>query len=331
MAGLALIVFRFQDAPIAGPGSVGQFSAVASAAVAVVTFALAFVLRRHAVRDSASPDHTALSTSTRILDVLDIAALSVAHAVIALLSWTLLANILEMSFVGAEIFALPLVVLSAAAGAATAYVVAYSATHMDLQLLAVVLATFLVLGVMSSMLTASDPLWWKDNLSALGMTNDLSAYTFNLTLIVAGFIVTTLARYATRDIHSQNSRGIARVRTSLIAVGVLLGCVGIFPVDQYFALHTAAASGMVVAFGTLVLRLPVWMTKMSRVFVVVGWVFLAVILLLAVFFAVGYYTLTAVELVAGILVFTWIVLFIRNAAVLSKDDHADRRLQEVAT
>ena len=47
------------------------------------------------------------------------------------------------------------------------------------------------------MLTASDPQWWKNNLSALGMTDDISSLAFNLTLIVAGIIVTTLARYAT--------------------------------------------------------------------------------------------------------------------------------------
>ena len=33
----------------------------------------------------------------------------------------------------------------------------------------------------------------------------------------------------------------------------------------------------------------------------------------------GYYTLTAVELVAGVLVFAWIILFIRNAAALQQD------------
>jgi hypothetical protein len=40
---------------------------------------------------------------------------------------------------------------------------------------------------------------------------------------------------------------------------------------------------------------------------------------LAVLFFVGYYTLTAVELVAGLLVFTWIILFIRNADALQQD------------
>ncbi|GAA1956067.1 hypothetical protein [Microbacterium deminutum] len=34
---------------------------------------------------------------------------------------------------------------------------------------------------------------------------------------------------------------------------------------------------------------------------------------------VGHYTLTAVELVAGLLVFGWIILFIRNAAALQQD------------
>jgi hypothetical protein len=58
---------------------------------------------------------------------------------------------------------------------------------------------------------------------------------------------------------------------------------------------------------------------MPRPFVLLGWLFLAVILVLSVLFGIGYYTLTAVELVAGILVFTWIILFIRNAAALEQD------------
>jgi len=38
--------------------------------------------------------------------------------------------------------------------------------------------------------------------------------------------------------------------------------------------------------------------------------------LLGVFFATGYYNLTAVELVAGVLIFSWIILFLRNAGVI---------------
>lgn len=312
-AAVALLVFRLQDTPIAGPGSIGQFSAIGAAVTAV----LSFVAGRFLI--------DAGRRRLTVLDVVDIAALAFAHAVIALLSWTLLAVILEYGFIDAEVFGIPGVLIAGAVSAVTAYVVFFSATHLDLQLLAVVLAVFLVEGVIASMLTASDPHWWRDNLSALGMNDDISSLTFNLTLIVAGIIVTTLARYATRGIPTTRAHGIRDVRISLILVGLFLGCVGLFPVDRFFAVHTGFASGMVVVYGVLVILLPRWIPGMPRAFVLLGWLFLAITLLLAVFFAVGYYTLTAVELVAGILVFTWIILFIRNAAALQTDiDNADR-------
>ena len=306
---VALVAFGFQAAPIAGPGSVGQFAAIASGVVAMLSVIAGRILL--GVRGEAP--------RARILGYLDLIALAFAHGVIALLGWTLLAVILEHAFIGAEVFALPVLILSGAAAAMSGYISFFSATHMDLQLLAVVLAVFLVVGVVASMLTASDPNWWKDNLSALGMSSNVSAFAFNITIIVAGFLVTTLARYSTRGIPTANPQGIGRVRVCLIIVGVFLGLVGVFPVDQFFALHTGVASGMVVAFGVLVIGLPRWITGMPRPFVVLGWLFLVVTLVLAVLFAVGYYTLTAVELVAGILVFTWIVLFIRNGAALEQD------------
>jgi len=251
--------------------------------------------------------------------VVDIAALALAHGVIALLTWTLLADVFERGFVGAEVFAVPLLALSGTAAAISAYVVFYSATHMSLSLLAVVLAVFLVEGVMASTLTSSDPHWWEMNLSALGMTDDLSAFAFNLTLIVAGIIVTTLARYATREIPTTHPRGARNVRACLIVVGVFLACVGIFHVDEHFWVHNSVATGMAIAFAVAAIRLPVWIPGMPRAFVLLGWLFLAAIAVLGVFFAVGYYTLTAVELVAGLLIFSWIILFLRNAAALQQD------------
>ena len=304
---VALIAFQFEPAPISGPGSVGQYAAIASGVVAI----LAFLAGRYITRTP--------GRRVGVLDVIDIAALSFAHGVIALLTWTLLAVILEQSFLGATVFALPALIISGAAAAVTAYATFYSATHLDLQLLAVLLAVFLAEGVIASMLTASDPDWWKNNLSALGMTDDISALAFNLTIIIAGVLVTTLARYATKGIPTPNPRGIARATATLVVVGVFLTCVGLFPVDQFFALHTGVASGMVVAYGVLAIRLPHWIPGMPRAFVLLGWLFLAVTLVLAILFFVGYYTLTAVELVAGILVFAWIILFIRNADALQHD------------
>ncbi len=228
---VALLVFQLRSVPIAGPGSLGQYAAIAGAVVAFV----AFVAGHYVVRTPGRP--------MTALDILDV-------------------------------------------------------------LLATMLAVFLVEGVVASMLTASDPHWWKMNLSALGMTDDISALAFNLTLIVAGFIVTTLARYATASIPRTTPHGVSRARTCLIIVGVFLALVGVFPVDPFFVLHTSVASGMVVAYGVLVIRLHAWIPGMPKAFIALGRLFLAIVLVLAVLFAVGFSTFTAVELVAGILALT---------------------------
>ncbi|QTV78959.1 DUF998 domain-containing protein [Microbacterium sp. NIBRBAC000506063] len=308
---VALVTFRFEGTPIAGPGSVGQFAAIGAGVVA----ALAFAAGRYIVRE-----HSGSTKRITLLDIADVAALAFAHAVIALLGWTLLADILDESFLGATVYPLPVLLLSGAVAAVTAYVCFFSATHMDLSLLATVLAVFLVFGVLASMLTASDPRWWEDNLSALGMTDDLSAMAFNLTLIVAGFIVTILVRYATASAVIRRAPGIRWVRTLLVTVGVFLGCVGVFPVDDFFALHNTVATGMAVGFVVLVIGMRWWIPRMPRGFLLTGYAFVAVVVLVAIYFATGYYTLTAVELVAGVLVFSWIILFIRAASALEEDD-----------
>ena len=153
---VAILVFQLRSVPISGPGSLGQYAAIAGAVVAFV----AFVAGHYVVRTPGRP--------MTALDILDV-------------------------------------------------------------LLATMLAVFLVEGVVASMLTASDPHWWKMNLSALGMTDDISALAFNLTLIVAGFIVTTLARYAAASIPRTTPHGVSRARTCLIIVGVFLALVGVFP------------------------------------------------------------------------------------------------------
>ncbi|HET6301366.1 DUF998 domain-containing protein [Microbacterium sp.] len=304
----ALVAFRLQPAPIAGPDSLGQFAALASAVVALpcVAGARYLVAARGGER-------------LRLLDHLDIAALAMAHAIVALLGWTLLASILAEAFLGAEVFPLAVVVLTGVATAITAYTAFTSAATMDSKGLALLFAAFFVLGVLAAMLTTSDPDWWKDNLSALGVTTNDSARAFNFTLIVSGFLVTSLARSATRGAATSEVSGLLRVRTCLVVLGIFLALVGVFPVDVYFVVHVAVSLGMVVAFGVLVTRLPRWAPGLARPFIVLGWLFLAVMIMFGVFYAIGYYTLTAVELIGGALVFAWVVLFIRNTAALDQD------------
>src|SRR6185437_15204846 len=87
----ALLAFRLESAPIAGPGSVGQFAAIAATVAAIVVF----VFGRYVVRDR--------QHSPRLMDLVDLGVVALAHAVIALLSWTLLSAILARSFAKAVV------------------------------------------------------------------------------------------------------------------------------------------------------------------------------------------------------------------------------------
>ena len=99
-------------------------------------------------------------------------------------------------------------------------------------------------------------------------------------------------------------------------IGIFLACVGIFPVDEFFLVHNTVATGMAVIFAVIVVGLRWLVPAMPRVFVLLGYVFVGVITLLGIFFAIGYYNLTAVELVAGVLIFSWIIVFLRNAGAM---------------
>jgi hypothetical protein len=327
-APLGLLVFWGTASPIAGRGSLGSAIALGAAVVAALAFVAGrLVLRRRFGAASAvdaeaggtragssgaagAPDHP--GPRLRWFDVL---ALAAAHAVIALLGWTGLADVLEQSFLGAEVFPIPAALLFGVALALSGYVSFLSSVRMTPMLLSLVLAVFLVVGVITAMLSSTDPLWWQKNLSALGMTDDISALAFNLTLFIAGAIVTIVARYATAGLPAgtaKERRGRDVVRYGLVAIGILLACVGIFPVDEFFALHNTVATGMAVVFAVIVIGLPRFLPTMPRVFVYLGWAYVCVIVVLGVFFAIGYYNLTAVELVAGVLIFSWIILFLRN-------------------
>lgn len=320
----ALICFGGRTLSITGPWSVGVVAAIGGAVVAIV----AFVLGRLALRAEAAeaPEAPAADDGTRDgfatpgqrLRWYDLGAIGFAHGAIALLGLFALASLIESGFRDAPVFALPGALLVAVSLALTAYVCYLSAAALSPTTISLILAVFLVIGALTAMVEATDPHWWRDNLSALGMASNASAPAFNGTLIVAGVMVTTIARYATAALPIQESRdrrGRDIVRVGLIVMGLLLAAVGVFPVDAFFVLHNTVATGMAVVFAVIAVGLPWFLRRISRVFVALGWVYVLVIAMLAVFFATGYYNLTAVELIAGVLIFSWIIVFLRTASV----------------
>jgi hypothetical protein len=326
---VGLFVFWGRDVPISGRGSVGDFVAVGGSLVAIAAFLFGYALRRAQARDVPTG-----GMARPHLHWFDIAAVSLAHAVITMLGWAGLASVLSKSLIGASVYSLSAGILAGVALAVTAYMVFLSAVNLSPMMLSLVLALFLVVGALASMLSATDPLWWQKNLSTLGISDDISALAFNLTLIIAGIMVTTIARYATAFLPHATSaerRGRNLVRLALVLIGVFLACVGILPVDEFFAAHTAAASGMAIVYVATVVSLRWLLPSMPSVFILLGYVYVGVIVTLAIFFVTGYYNLTAVELVAAVLIFSWVIVFLRNTGASALDAPAGRRAGSTPT
>ncbi|NNC11640.1 DUF998 domain-containing protein [Planctomonas sp. JC2975] len=320
----ALIFLPFfwrQELAIAGPSSLSQYTAIVAG---VVAFA-AYIAGRLIHRRSLSPFGTAarpVGQKTSWVDIFDTIVIAIAHGIIALLGWLVLGALLAASFKDATVYFLSATALAGVAIAVTAYAVFLSATHMGLMRLSTVLAGFAIIGLLTSMLSAPDPHWWKLHLSALGMSNSISSLTFNITLIVAGLMMAAISRYATdvRTIDDPATKSAAmRLRVGLILIGLLLACVGIFPLDVSRILHNVSAVGMLITFTLVVFWVRKALPTAPRSFFVFGYVSFAVIVVMAVFYVVGYYVLTATELVAGAVVFGWLLVYLRVSGAAQRD------------
>lgn len=326
---VALLLFWGRTLPIAGPGSVGQFVAIAGGIIGFLAYVAGRLWRRTGLTpfETARPAGGAVGAVHRAsaVDIFDTFAIALAHGILALLGWLVLGAVLASGFQDATVYHFSATVLAAAAAGVTGYAVFLSAARMDLMRLSTVLAAFAVVGILTSMLSAPDPHWWQLHLSALGMSQSVSSLAFNLTLILAGVIVTALARYATdtRGITDPARRAaVMRVRVGLILIGVLLAGVGVFTLNISVTLHNVSAVGMVLVFALVVFWVRRALPAAPRSFFVLGYVFFGAIVLMLVFFAVGYYVLTAAELVAGVLVFSWLIVYLRvsGAAAASAEN-----------
>lgn len=248
----------------------------------------------------------------------------IVHTALAFLATFAMYRLLALGFIGLPIITFWAVVLMAVTLGMTAYIVYLSVSRMTTQRMSSLLMAFVVIGTLTAMITTSDPEWWQVHFSQLGTFDDLSSWVFNGTLIAGGLLVTTFAVYIANDLEVltaegvlTNPRGKQVVPALFVVMGIMLSCVGIFPVDVSLALHNTSASGMAVMFLVLLIAGPKLLRGMPRTYFVASAAFLAATVLSVILFipAVGYFSLTAFEIIVFALIFGWIAVFIRFLGV----------------
>lgn len=252
----------------------------------------------------------------------------IVHTALTFLAVLTAFRILAEGFIGLPVITFWSIVLMTVSLGLSAYVVYLSVSRMTTQRMSSLLMAFVVIGTLTAMLTTPDPEWWKVHFSQLGSFQDLSSYIFNGTLIAAGLLVTTFAVYIANDLRALGDHGVVRnpraprtVSTLFVIMGVMLALVGVFPVNVNLLLHNLSASGMAVMFLVLLIGGGRFFAGMPRTYFISAWAFLAATIASVILFAVGYFSLTAFEIIVFALIFGWIAVFIRFLGVSEQDEH----------
>ncbi len=309
--------------PLAGEWAFNTSAALGAAASAALAALIAY---RRAHRLPGQAWRNELGRGRSILDTISVILV---HAVLTALVTLAAYLILAYGFIGVNIDTFWAVVMMALTLGISAYFAFLSASRMSTERMTSLLLAFIVVGTLTAMVTSPDAEWWKLHFSQLGTFWHLSSVVFNGTLIAAGLLVTSFTLSLAQDmdaliaegrLHHAGSR---RFATTLFAImGVMLAGVGIFPVNVIEILHNLSASGMALMFLVLLVGGLKMFRGMPRAYFLSAWAFIAAMAASVVLFAVGYFTLTAFEIVVFALIFGWMAVFIRFLGVTGQ---AERR------
>ncbi|MFC3931940.1 permease [Streptococcus dentapri] len=175
-------------------------------------------------------------------------------------------------------------------------------------------------GVLISMAANGSRQWWQTNLSFLGTDDASASWGFNLTLILSGFILLALVDYlfvALRQRYGKSWRLlILRILLSLLSLD--LAAVGYFPNNiNSHAIHIDVSNYLVYIIIILVFGVRWLLPNITRDFLIMSYVIGASLVFLATAFRVVHYlSLTAFEMSAFVLAFTWLASLINRLEVL---------------
>ncbi len=267
----------------------------------------------------------------------DTVGLAVAHGLITGVIALMVGYVFSLAFKGLGLDYVSAGLVVAAGVGVSVYAAVNLAKTVDAGKIIGVLAFVLIGGTLFSMITNNNDDWWQRNFSWLGSESSSNASIFNLTLIFGAIIMLTLASFVFKvleqHISTDKTHWSVMARASLIkllfiGVAVCLAGVGLFPYKDNSlngTLHNWSAFGL-IAIIVLLIGLLRWLAKgFSGEFYTIS--YLVAVSLLAgywLYYYVGYFSLTAFELISFVIGFSWLILFLRQISLFS----SERRVQQ---
>ena len=180
------------------------------------------------------------------------------------------------------------------------------------RLLTNIFIAVIVSGVILAMISNQNLYWWKHNLSFLGTNKAVDSWEFNLALFFSGLILLALVDYLFASLKRifPKSRQLLVLRILLTLLAIDLGMVGAFPNNlEIHSLHTRLAGYLIFLILGLIFGIRWLLPDISTDFQHISWMIAAALLAGEILFqVVGYLSLTAFEIMAFLLAFSWLVM-----------------------
>lgn len=311
---IALIAFWPNAQHLFGGKSIGLVASIVATSCAFIAFFIGNI--------GQYPLDPKLTLPVRVRNGFTKTALAFTHAAIVFLLTTAGYFIFSDAFKGLWLDPVISSFIVASTVSIATYIVYLAAIEITTVQVSTALAIFMASGVITSMITTENPYWWELHFSSLGADGTKSSMAFNLTLIIAGLVAVALSDFIARDFRllKQGSERYQKDRATIIRVaialmGLFLAFVGIFIYNIHPVMHVGSAAGMAFIFMGIAAFSPLLMSSFSKAFIGMTYGFLAALVVsMWLYVGVGYFTLTAFELIAFIVIFTWLVVFIRQIA-----------------
>lgn len=311
--------FSDQLTPLSGFASVGTVTGISAGITAALATLIGLLL-------ASAPRRGALAwmrSRAWFWLVLDWVGLIILHGAIVMLASLALFRLFQQSFVGLEVDAIAATAMIGIVVAAAGYFGLSSAARASTRSLSSLLAVFMASGIIAAMLLAENPYWWHAFFSELGtgQAGVLSFWTFNTTLTVSGLVLFTLANFISQDLRtysdvrrSTGKRGgsIWMLRSGLMLIGACLVGISMVPININDPLHTLFTQILAAVCLLLFATIPIWFPGVPVVIYLFSYLMIGLsIFAVALWWPLGYYNLTGVELAMAGILFAWLVVLIR--------------------
>lgn len=245
--------------------------------------------------------------------------------VILVFSLLVFFKIIGLVFIGASFDQYTATMLFFVFVGAINYFMIYSALSITPAKLTSLLIFVIIGGVMLAMITNRDHQWWQFNFSFLGTIEAKNSWQFNVTLIFSALLMIALIDSLFVELQKAipRSKRLTALRILLTLTALDLGAVGLFPYTEtgpFQGVHNLVAEYLVYLIIVLIVGIKWFLPNVTKEFLTISYLIALTLVVVSVLFqVVGYLSLTAFELLAFMLAFSWVVLLLQNLRKLAQN------------